>query len=83
MGLRSIACTIIRDPNMTVTLNSRADFTLETYKRVAWGGAPVQIAPAAGEKSDRPKRATATIPATLASAKGSRAAPSVMVSSVR
>ncbi|MFT3670648.1 aromatic amino acid lyase [Aestuariivirga sp.] len=35
---------------MTVTLNSRADFTLETYKRVAWGGAPVQIAPAAREK---------------------------------
>ncbi|MBL8789280.1 MAG: aromatic amino acid lyase [Rhizobiales bacterium] len=35
---------------MTVILDSRTDFTLENYRTVAWGGAPVAISPAAREK---------------------------------
>ena len=35
---------------MTVTLDRRTDLTLETAKRVAWGGEPVMLSEAARRK---------------------------------
>ena len=42
---------------MTVTLTSRADFTLENCRRVAWGGEDVQIAESAQKKMAKARAA--------------------------